>query len=176
MIKALEIFAGPAFILAAFIWIRVFVMPWKELNLLICMCFIFCAQSIFTVLINLGEILRAQAISQSHTGKLQGLRNMVEWTISNEDDDSAAITLQELIYDEAMDSNEIRKQARMFLQNLNKVIGLTQEQQFHGFQFFGFQLTPNLYGVIQTYVAGLVAPLFAELGKAILKQLGTIEY
>ena len=50
---------------------------------------------------------------------------MVEWTISNEDDDSAAITLQELIYDEAMDSNEIRKQARMFLQNLNKVIGLT---------------------------------------------------
>lgn len=45
---------------------------------------------------------------------------MVEWTISNHDDESATISLQDLIYDQSVTSEEIRHNAKRFLANLER--------------------------------------------------------
>lgn len=94
MLHALNIIAYPSLVLALYISVRVFFMHrWPFVNMLNCFLCIFVVQSIYTIFVNVQQILHAQGISISHQDNLNGMKDMVEWTMRNKDDENASIKL-----------------------------------------------------------------------------------
>ena len=89
---------------------------------------------------------------------------MVELVISNEDEESSPITLQNLIYDQQMSNEEIRSEIDQFLQNLDIVIEFCEQDEFPDLRLLLIlPVNPNTVILIQTYLFALLAPLIYQL-------------